>query len=136
MIVGGWKRSGPVHCIGEARSENTGSVSQNPPRSLSRMVEWPSRNRLRFGAASSCSRVILSTGIGFDGRVSSDLLKAKSQVRRKVFHTPRFVTGLTLRTCWLPPGAGDSALAIREITKTSVTTKIGTPVIVIARSGR
>ena len=42
-IGGAWKRLGPAHCTGDARSAKTGSVSQNPPRNFSSSVEWPRR---------------------------------------------------------------------------------------------
>ena len=43
------------------------SVIQNPPCSLISRVEWPRRNRLRSGAASSSARVSVATGSGARG---------------------------------------------------------------------
>jgi hypothetical protein len=66
---------GPANDSGEARSENTGSVNHQPPRSFISKVEWPRRYRLRSGAR--FSSVVLSgkTGSALPGSESAGLLK-------------------------------------------------------------
>ena len=72
---------------GEARSLNTGSISQYLPRSLSRCEEWPSRiTWLACGSsASSCAAVSGRTGIGSTGTVSVLLAVRK---RDQIFQLP------------------------------------------------
>ncbi len=103
---------------GEARSENTGSVSQKRPRSLSSTVECPSRNSVRSGAARSCAFVSACTWMGWSGAVPEGLLTMKSQKMPTVFQKPcsGSTAGLWKRPfahCgedssggWVPSGAG------------------------------
>src|SRR5690606_16942962 len=60
-------------------------------------VEWPSRNRLRSGAANSCARVSAATGTGAVGTVVSGLLKKKFHMIRAVLATPSAGLGAGLR---------------------------------------
>jgi hypothetical protein len=73
---------------GEARSENTGSVSQNCWPSLSSRVEWPSRHRLMSGAASSSAWLSACTGIGRAGTLSAGLPNRKRHITAAVFSAP------------------------------------------------
>ncbi len=89
MLIGGaWKRCGPAHCTGEARWENTGSVSQNWPLSFSSTVEWPRRNRLWSGAASKSARLSACTGIGWRGTVSAGLSNRKRSMMPRPLKKP------------------------------------------------
>ena len=98
MVSGGaWKRLGPRNWKGEARSENTGSVSQNLPSSLSSMVECPRRHRLRSGAASRSACVSGLTSMGLAGTVLAGLSVAKRQKMATVLKKPGAWRGATLR---------------------------------------
>ena len=94
---GAWKRFGPIHCTGDARSAKTGSVIQKSPRSLINIVEWPRRNRLRSGAASSAARVKGSTGSGAFGTVVFGLLSNTFQMIPSVLARPSAGLGAGLR---------------------------------------
>ena len=95
-IGGAWKRFGSAHCTGDARSENTGSVSQNSPASLSSSVEWPRRNRLASGAAASVAASSGCTGIGARGTVVSGFWVSTRQAMPSPFLKPGELRGATL----------------------------------------
>ncbi len=102
MEMGGaWKRLGPMKVNGEARSENTGSVSQNRPCSLSSMVEWPRRHRLMSGAAAKSAWVSGSTCSGWAGTASAGLSVMKRHRMLRVLAKPGACRGAALRN--LPP---------------------------------
>ena len=98
MLSGGaWKRLGPMKVNGEARSENTGSVSQNWPCSLSSMVEWPRRHRLRSGALSRSACVSGSTWGGCAGTASAGFSVMKRHMMARVLPKPGAWRGAALR---------------------------------------
>jgi len=85
---GAWKRFGPAHCTGAARSENTGSVSQYRPSSLRSMVEWPRRHRLASGAASMSAAVSGCTGSGAPGTAVFGFAVQAFQIMASISATP------------------------------------------------
>ena len=111
MLMGGaWKRLGPMNWKGEARSENTGSVSQNCPPTFNSMVECPRRHRLPSGAASRSVRSTGCTGMGARGTVSASLPVAKFHSTLAVLAAPSDWRGLALR--YLPPSCSAFSVCV------------------------
>ena len=128
---GGWKRFGPAHCTGDARSENTGSVSQNSPPSLSSSVEWPSRNRLASGAAARATASSGATGIGARGTVVSGFCVRTRHMSATVFRKPVGRRGATLRNlpsrnCGDERGAAGASVRENRERQAMVSTAPGT----------
>lgn len=74
-----WKRFGPAKGTGEARPENTGSVSQNFPASFINTVEWPSRHRLLSGRSPTRARSIARTTMARFGTESGDFFMKRPE---------------------------------------------------------
>ena len=72
-IWGRYQRCGPIHCNGEARSLQTGSVSTRAPSISIRLAAWPSQVTRRPDAGGVAKRAgsIGATGIGCRGLASS-----------------------------------------------------------------